>query len=139
MKKSILLIVSFILLLSPIALAETPQIDLSSPSYSSLVALKIAVEQEIMARPETKEVTVPIGIYEIGVHIPAGEYTLGTTDYASYITFNRSDDFDDYDSRVSSDSIYENETIGRIVLVEGNFVKIEVGSMIFKPFTGLGF
>lgn len=72
MKK--LLALSLILILAlPAALADG--VDLSSMSYDELTALRSQLEQEIMSRPEWKEVQVPPGRYVAGVDFPAGRYT----------------------------------------------------------------
>lgn len=138
MKKvlSLLLVVLLVALSVP---SFASDIDLSSMSFDDLVALKLKVENEIMSRPENKEVSVPAGIYEIGVHIPAGEYTLTADGSYAAITVSTTDDFEDYAAMISIDSIDEDTPVGRMSLKTGQFVKIEYGSIMFTTFTGLGF
>ena len=138
MKKTLSLCLFVVILLSSVA-AVASDMDLSALSYDELVDLKIKVTTEVMSRPETKSVSVPIGIYEIGVHIPAGEYSLKLDDgHFANITISISDDFSDYRNRIDSTMVDE-KGVGRMILKDGQFVQVEHGSIFFSAFTGLGF
>lgn len=80
MKKLVLLASIAIMLilfsLVPVTLAETQDIDLSKMSYAELVALKDKINLAIWNSQEWQEVTVPVGVYQIGVDIPAGYWTI---------------------------------------------------------------
>lgn len=122
-----------------VAVEYTPgSTSLSSLSYEELAALKVQVEQELMLRPEGQPVPVPMGVYEVGPHIPAGDYTLTTDDFASIIV-SASESFDSYEDMLYYDSLEAGNIIGRINLKEGTFVQIEYGTMNFARFAGLGF
>lgn len=112
--------------------------SLSSLGYEELVALKIQTEHELMSRPEAQAIPVPMGVYEVGPHIPVGDYTLTTDNFASIIVSN-SENFDSYENMIYYESIEAGDTIGRINLKEGTFVHIEYGIMNFTRFAGLGF
>jgi len=137
MKKALLLFVCTALLFTS-AIALAADVDLTSLPYDELVDLKIKIAAEVMSRPETKSVSVPPGVYEIGEHIPAGEYSLELdSDYAAATT-SKSNDFSDYGSMIDILSVDE-KGVGRIVLKEGQFIQIEYGSVLFVTFTGLNF
>ena len=76
MKKLLSLLVSLFLLCSS-ALAE---IDLSVLTFDELAALRDQCQLEMMSRDQWQEVTVPQGLYEVGVHIPAGDWTIRCAD-----------------------------------------------------------
>ncbi|MCL2544612.1 MAG: hypothetical protein FWE77_01705 [Clostridia bacterium] len=125
-----------LILIASSALAT--DVDLSSLSYDDLLALKLKVDAEVMSRPETKSVSVPIGIYEVGVHIPAGEYSLAQDGGYASITVSKANDFSDYENIVGTTYV-EEAGIGRFVLEAGQYVSIERNPILFSVFTGLGF
>lgn len=129
-----------ILLSASCAFAAVPDIDLAALTFDELVELKLMVETEMITRDEMKEVEVPPGTYEVGVHIPAGEYTLVATQKSSTYFYLYADK-----STMDSNRTYEyhilgrGETAARVVVEEGLYIKIESGPCIFSPFIGLGF
>lgn len=76
MKKLLSLLVSLFLFCSS-AFAE---IDLSALTFDELAALRDQCQLEMMSRDQWQEVTVPQGLYEVGVHIPAGDWTIRCAD-----------------------------------------------------------
>lgn len=65
----------FVLVLLPVvSLADLP--DLSGLSYDELVQLREQVNLAMWNSEQWQEVRVPAGVYEIGVHIPDGYWTL---------------------------------------------------------------
>ena len=73
MKKLFCLILAGILIMSG-AMAE--EIDLSGLSLRELEALRNRCLLEMFAREDWQEVSVPQGVYQVGVHIPAGTWTV---------------------------------------------------------------
>lgn len=73
MKKLFCLILTGILIMSA-ALAE--EIDLSGLSLRELEALRNRCLLEMFSRDDWQEVSVPQGVYKVGVHIPAGTWTV---------------------------------------------------------------
>ena len=61
------------LMITP-AFAES--VDLSSLSFDELRTLQSRISQELITRPEWKNVSVPPGLYKVGVDIPAGDWCL---------------------------------------------------------------
>lgn len=72
--KKLLSVVLIMSLLIPAALSEG--IDLSGLTFRELEDLRNQCLLEMMKRDEWQEVTVPHGVYQVGVHIPAGTWTV---------------------------------------------------------------
>ncbi|MDD3212274.1 MAG: hypothetical protein PHY64_01290 [Eubacteriales bacterium] len=156
MKKLLAIVLVLALLLPSLALAD---VDLSGMSYDELVALKEKINLALWSSNEWEEVTVPIGVYEIGRDIPVGywnisvpptEYTILTwakaldeskksADYGDYLfssgimskTFKNYADFNgDYPESVD------------LELTKGTYIIVERGNVVFSPYSGgkdLGF
>ncbi len=73
MKKLMLVILAAMMLVG-VAVAE--DVDLSNLTYDELVTLRNRCQQEMFSRDEWQEVTVPPGVYIVGVDIPAGTWTV---------------------------------------------------------------
>lgn len=73
MKKLFCMILVGILIMS-VAWAE--EIDLSGLSLRELEALRNRCLLEMFSREDWQEVSVPQGVYQVGVHIPAGTWTV---------------------------------------------------------------
>lgn len=130
MEKLIALILVVLTLVPMVAFAD---VDLSGMSFDELVSLNGKLLKEIVSRPEFKEVTVPTGTYTVGEDIPAGTYSLGLASgtFGSMIKVNG---FQDAYAVTSTD-----QNVGKIVLKDGDSVDISMGSVVFKPYVGLGF
>lgn len=74
MKKVITIIMITLAMLCMTAHAES--IDLSGLSFQELAALRDRAQMEMMQRDAWQEVTVPQGVYQVGVQIPAGTWTV---------------------------------------------------------------
>lgn len=138
--KKIVAFVLALLLLIPSAFAE---VDLSSYSYEQLLELYRSVQQEIISRPEWKEVTVPKGVYVIGEDIPAGSYTIKSTDPGGYINIflwgAEQKDYDTAGGLLVNEALYKSsQVLGRINLKNGNVLELS-GTVIMTPVQGLGF
>ena len=108
--------------------------DLSALSFDQLLALRSAVEQEIISRPEWKEVTVPSGSWTVGSDIPAGSYSVTAGKEGGYLRVKRNG------RNIVSQGIRKQETsFGKLELLPGDIVEIERGSLIFSPARGLDF
>ena len=130
MKKLIALILVALSLIPMVAFAD---VDFSGMSFDELISLNEKLIQEIISRPEFKEVTVPTGSYKVGEDIPAGNYSLSFSSgtFGSMIQIN---DYQDVYSVSSSDPV-----VGKVTLKDGDSIKISMGSIVFKPYVGLGF
>lgn len=153
MKKFISIFLCLVLCAS-MALAE---VDLSGMSFDELVKLKAQINLAIWMSQEWQEVTVPQGMWEIGVDIPAGHWTL-IANKSAYVMLGYGNQLDESGKDLSfRGSIYELDTIigednwaydensknqTDFVLKDGCYLLIDGGSVIFTPYTGkpsLGF
>lgn len=76
MKRCLAMLVA--LLLPVAAMAEG--IDLSGMSLADLIALREQITMAMWQTDEWQEVTVPQGVYQVGVDIPAGTWTVRCAD-----------------------------------------------------------
>ena len=154
MKKVICMIVAALFALSMVALAE---FDLSGMTLDELIELQEKVTAAMWASDEWQEVEVPAGIYEVGVDIPAGYWTISPVDGGSIyvgwsdklkesgasVSFKEANIFES--ERLTSPSYkYRNDNIVESVswnLQEGTYIEIGDSSAVFTPFAGhnLGF
>ena len=157
MKEVLCLLLILALLLPAFAVAEG--VDLSALSFDQLVQLRDQIARELTTRPEWKEVTVPQGVWEVGVDIPEGHWVI--TAAPGCDTFLKiSSLLDETGTRVkiTIDSLYiaerltsksnrlfddtKNKDSFDVILKSGWFVLVDDGSVVFTPFTGkpsLGF
>lgn len=115
-------------------LFQAVQFELVSRGYKfdfdeSHQAASVAKEE-----PEQKEMTVPPGTYDIGIDIPEGAYTLTTTAVAISLTVT-----DIWDNYVTGHFLTPSNSVGKLKLEDGQSIEIVGGSVIFKPYAGLGF
>lgn len=82
MRKSVIAALLVVVMAFGIHYAVFAETDLSSLSFEELLALQDKVYAELMNRPEWTEVTVPAGVYEIGMDIPEGMWTITAEKHA---------------------------------------------------------
>lgn len=154
--KKLLIAVLALMLLGNIAFAD---VDLSGMSYDELVELKDQINLAIWNSQEWQEVTVPIGVWEVGKDIPAGHWTIkaapggnmswGTVGYGSTL------DELGKDIKFDLNGVYYREMVKvegsnasvslteiDIDMQDGAYVVIDECDMIFMPYAGkpsLGF
>ncbi len=144
MKKLISICLALLIVLS-VSFVFAESIDLSSLSFDELAALETRIIKEMISKPEYKEVTVPLGVYKVGVDIPAGKWTIsglgnagivfwgkGTDEYGVEIPYNMQiADFTYWD---------ENDSIDWD-LVEGTYIAVTISPVKFSPYIpkSLGF
>lgn len=153
MKKFVIALL-FLLSLPCIALAD---VDLSSMSYDELVALKDQINLAMWQSAEWQEVTVPQGVWQVGVDIPAGHWTIKAYDGANtVIKYGSRLDSTGRDIGFGDADIYESvksplrSTFSKgddleqidIDAKDGYYFVISNGDAVFMPYTGkpsLGF
>ena len=135
MKKIVALLLALLLCLG--SFPAFAAVDLSAYTQEELLALRDSINQELLKRGIEKEVTVPNGMYIVGVDIPAGTYTLKPNGYAVCKVWKSVSSKYSFFSEGVSES--DNEYIGKLILIEGNIVEITYGSFVFSPYQGLGF
>ena len=130
--------------------------DLSGLSYDDLLNLKEQINLAMWSSEEWQEVEVPQGVWEIGVDIPAGKWTLTMAENGGvWCGLTLCDALDETGTDAARSSGYKwYKQLGRpgsnynapkqmdIELKEGLFLVIENSDVIFTPFAGkqdLGF
>ena len=80
MKQLICIVAALLLILGAAAQAES--IDLSGLSFEELAQLRDRCQLEMLKRDEWQQVTVPQGVWRVGVDIPAGKWMIKCPDNA---------------------------------------------------------
>ena len=126
MKKFLGFLFAVLLLLPIFASAE---VDVKSLSTEELLALRVSIVDELMARGEMKSANVPAGEYVVGEDIPAGSYSITTDQLLVTIVVG------DYDGMyvVSPDS-----PVGKLTLKAGDKIQI-TGKIVLTKYAGLSF
>ena len=155
MKKVCLLVLALVLVGS-FAFAE---VDLSGMSYDELVALKDQINLAIWNSQEWQEVTVPVGVWKVGEDIPAGHWTITVAPDGSYkwssvavgtalsetgkdIDFMSSAYYYSEQLKLPGSEDYSGLDEMNYDFKDGDYVIINYGDVIFKPYAGkpsLGF
>ena len=133
--KRVLVLLLVLLSLVSIASAEVA-VDIATMTTEELVNLRNTVNAELAARNfKEKEVTVPVGRYTVGADIPVGVYTITRSGeyFSSIRTYTASGQYD------LGFQVANGEPVGKLELSEGQTVEILYESVVFKPYTGLGF
>lgn len=142
--KKIILFLALAMLLPAFALAD---VDLTGMSYDELVSLSKQVGMAIMQSDEFDSVTVPKGIWEVGVDIPEGTWIITPANQMCMIVYGKSidesgNDMNQYDSGNSGSDLYNSNDSWRLTAKAGNYICVKIDSAIFTSdtgSTGLGF
>ena len=143
MKKLFALILALVLLCSS-AVAESDD-PFAGLSFDEILALYKYVGQYLMQMPEFKQVTVPEGIYKIGVDIPSGDYEIYSLP-DSQTSVYYFDKINTFGSTAADDAMTQWEVISDIDglgcksyhfhFVDGNYVRISSAPAVFSTYTG---
>lgn len=135
MKKILAFVLALLLCCGSVAFADVSLADLTA---EELIALRAQINAELMKRGIEKEVFVPIGIYEVGIDIPEGVYTVKTYKSGAEITVYEDEKHSRY---IISEylSYYDGDYIGKLTLKDGYIVIIEDGTLCFSAYKGLDF
>lgn len=146
----------FLLLVFLSCSAAADPIDLSGMSFDELVALRDQLNLAIWNSQEWQEVTIPAGVWQVGVDIPAGYWTVSVSDSIQYETVRYFEKLDtvglgpDYTGYLFMQSIVSRDIAEyggglpssvSIDMKEGWFFTCS-GSVLFTPYAGkpdLGF
>lgn len=149
MKKSFALFALALCLVIP---SVSCAVNLSKMSFDDLIDLRRQIELELMNRKDWQEVLVQEGIYEVGVDIPAGHWTImaadGTTTHVKYGNKRKTDEADIHigstnfrDEYLNSPNawnydMYEDKTQTDIDMENGSFFVVKWSSCVLVPYTG---
>lgn len=126
------------------------EIDLSELSFDDLIQLRQDVNDALFTSPEWESVTVPQGVYQVGVDIPACHWTLNAVenDYTAVYYCEKLDEHGLMYGRGYCASYVLSNTPAKgnigidIDMEEGMYIIIERSVAVFTPYTGardLGF
>lgn len=155
--KRIVALFLVLVLFVPVAFAEG--ISLDGMSFDELVALKDRINLAIWQSDEWQEVTVPQGVWKVGVDIPAGHWTVKCASgwrstwlrWGQYLKDNGEDIaakglYGDRRYIYNPDHKYyeidDGITEYSFEVQNGQYIVIEEGSAVFMPYAGkpsLGF
>lgn len=133
-----IIFILLVLVFSVVTSASAETINLSGLTFDALVALRKQIDLAIMQSDEWKEVTIPAGTYIVGTDIPAGDYTITYNGHVQSILYIYSANGKSDGTHLLGD-IWENYSIGKLSLSDGQAIKIEYGAVVFRPYTGFGF
>ena len=144
MKRISISIVFLLLLIPAFAFAE---VDLSGMSYDDLVSLNKQVGMAIMQSDEFDSVTVPMGIWEVGVDIPEGTWIITPEKSMCMVVYGSALDesgndmnmFDRGNAYADLDNASES---WRVKATKGNYFMVKYNDAVFTSDTGstwLGF
>lgn len=130
MKKALCIILITILALCTFTV-YADSIDLSGMSFDDLKALQEQVNKALWESEGWKQVTVPVGVYQIGAEIPAGRWTVKRTSPDAYCYFRVGQRFEN--GEVTSYNFYSDlENEANIILVENNYIEILYAPVVFS-------
>ena len=109
----------------------------SGMSFDELVEMQRELTTAIWASDMWEEVTVPVGVYEVGVDIPAGKWTISGTDNLSGIVYwgESLDQFGvNIESEIADFTHWKDESISWN-LVDGTYISVTINPVVFTPYT----
>lgn len=133
-------IITLVLALVVCSTAAVAEFDLTGLSFEELIQLQQQVQLAMWTSDSWQEVEVPAGIYEIGVDIPAGKWTMTSTDISS-LRYGKSvnEYFTEVEDRIEHETFYSGSESVTWNLVEGTFLQIASSPFIFTPYTAPAF
>lgn len=137
----------FALLMAFIPAIVMADVDLSGMSYDELVTLSKQVGMAIMQSEDFDSVTVPKGVWEVGVDIPEGTWIITPANQMCIIVYGKSiddtgNDMNQFASGNSSADLYNSNDSWKITAKSGNYICVKIGPAVFTTdtgSTGLGF
>ena len=125
---------------------QAPPSDLQSMTTEQLLQIRMATQAELILRSKATEFEVPVGVYEIGVDIPAGSYTLEMIDkYSGDMATVYTHESEAARRRGGYDESYDMNrrtgvvSIGKIILYDGEIIEVDFRPVRFKLYVGFSF
>ena len=133
MKKVMVVALVLCMLLPVISYA---QVDLPSMTDMDLMQLQADLVDELFKRG--KEATIPVGKYIVGQHIPAGDYFIAAGGSSgTWVEVN--DEPGGYGDHYQLHSLQAGESVGRLVLIDGDTLDVKFGEAKFIALSGIMF
>lgn len=119
--------------------------NLADMALNELIKLQTDIQTELLARKENKQFEVPVGVYVIGVDVPAGVYSMELAEVykkrsAAIYTHKSEPDRKSggYDDAYYLEPSRGVNVIGKIILYEAELLEITHCPVLFKLYTGIG-
>ena len=123
--KKILTVILLVVLTCSVAYAE---MNLSSMTTEELIALQTSITKELMDRGAMKSASIPAGEYVIGKDIPAGDYSISTTQVLVTVIYG---DFNMY-------VVTPDDGVGKVSLKDGDSFQCS-STITLTKYAGLTF
>ena len=126
MKRLIALLIALCLLIPMLALAQA---DLKGMTDDQLIQLYNGLVSELFTRG--KSATIPVGIYKVGTHIPAGDYSIeaGKSMMGSWTEVDN--EGESYGSSHQLYMLQPGQSVGRLILKDGDVLEVSMGEAVF--------
>lgn len=134
MKKLITMILILALAVPALALADLP--DISALTVEELIELNHQIQNRLFSEQLVNGVKVPPGVYIIGEDIPAGTYRVEITGGTGFYDLRQEADGHLITTGLTGKS-YDVTEIGKMVLEDGNELKLYNSTFVLYPYTGL--
>ena len=134
MKKLITMILILALAVPALALADLP--DISALTVEELIELNHQIQSRLFSEQLVNGVKVPPGVYIIGEDIPAGTYRVEITGGTGFYDLRQEADGHLITTGLTGKS-YDVTEIGKMVLEDGNELKLYNSTFVLYPYTGL--
>ena len=143
MKKLVALALAFFLMLSLSWVSVAERFDDGIP-LSQKRALLLSILTSMWESSEWQRVEVPAGVYEVGVEIPEGEWTISNERYFMAVVGTQ---LDETKTEVDRKKVKAMETVEMedykngwtVKLVKGDFIELSRAVVFTIPIRGLGF
>ena len=132
--KKVMVVALVLYMLLPIG--SHAQVDLASMTEMDLMQLQADLADELLKRG--KEATIPVGQYVVGQHIPAGDYFIAAGS-SSGIWVEVNDEPGSYGDHYQLHSLKAGESVGLLVLRDGDALDVKFGEAKFIALSGFVF
>lgn len=134
MRKLITLLLIAAMLLPAAAMADLP--DISGLTPDELIELNHQIQNRLFSEQLVNGVKVPPGTYIIGEDIPAGTYRVEITGGTGFYDLNQEAGGHLIMTGLTGKS-YDVTEIGKMILEDGNELKLYNSTFVLYPYTGL--
>lgn len=134
MKRLLTLLLVLCLLIPELTFAQS---DIKGMTDEQLIQVYGDIVSEMFARG--KSATIPVGKYVVGAHIPAGEYTVatGASIMGSWLEVDNAEGAYGPDHQLYI--LQSGQSVGRLILKEGNILEVTMGDAILTKLLGVLF
>lgn len=123
-------------LLSSIICTANADVDFSGMNLDELIGAQKKLTDAMWASEDWESVVVPVGVYEVGVDIPSGKWTISGTEGKSGIIY-WGESLDRYgveiEDKIAEFTHWKDEGISWN-LIDGTYISVTISPVIFTPY-----